>query len=212
MNAYQIEQLESLQSIRRQLEAMNTAARNAIAAEMADYLAFRRDVAEFHSGHFAGICTEKCYQSRLSACCSRDGIIIFFADMVINMLVSDSAEINRMEQAVRNPEIDFKCIYLTQTGCLWKIKPVVVCEFFLCDEAENRVFNTRPQALTQWKTFGETKKRFTWPDRPVLFETLEKNFMGRGCDSPLMYLHKSPGLIRLRRKRDADELSFPFIP
>ncbi|MEW6079792.1 MAG: hypothetical protein AB1724_18440 [Thermodesulfobacteriota bacterium] len=210
MNAYQIEQLESLQSIRRQLETMSTATKDAIVGETADYLTFRREVAEFHSRHFAGVCTEKCYQSRLSACCSRDGIITFFADMVIHMLVSDSAEIDLMEQAVRHPEFDFKCIYLTQTGCLWKIKPVV-CEFFLCDEAENKVFNTRPEALARWKDFEESKKRFTWPDRPVLFETLEKFFMDRGCDSPLMYLHKSPGLVSLRKKRDASQSSSPFI-
>jgi hypothetical protein len=201
MNAYQIEQLESLRLIRRRIQAMSPAERESLFTEMADYLRFRREVAEFHAGHFAGICTQKCYQSRLSACCSKDGIITFFADMVINVLVSDPGEIDRMAHAVRNPEFNYKCIYLSEAGCVWKIKPVV-CEFFLCDEAEKKVLDPDPEALSRWKELADARKRYTWPNRPVLFEYLEKVFLDRGDDSPLMYLHKSPGLIRLRQKRD----------
>ena len=40
----------------------------------------------------------------------------------------------------------------------------------------------------------------TWPDRPVLFDELEKLFIKEGYDSPLMYCHKSPGLLRLKSK------------
>jgi hypothetical protein len=202
MNAYQIEQLESLQMISRRIGDMPAAEKEAFLAEIEPYLRFRREVAEFHSRRFAGICTEKCYQSRLSACCSKDGIITFFADMVINMLVSAPGEIDRMEQAVRHPAFDYKCVYLAENGCQWKIKPVV-CEFFLCDEAEKTILDPDPEARAQWKEMEAARKGFTWPDQPVLFESLEKYFMDRGYDSPLMYLHKSPGLIRLRRKRDA---------
>jgi hypothetical protein len=201
MNPYQIEQLESLILIRRQIEAMSAAEKEKTAAEIADYLLFRRQVAGFLSDRFASICTKKCYQSRLSACCSKDGILTFFADMVINTLVSDSFEIDRMAGAIRNPGFDYKCIYLSETGCVWKIKPVI-CEFFLCDEAEKNAFEDNPEALSQWQAFATARKRFTWPDRPILFESLEKQFLDRGCDSPLMYLHKSPGLVKIRRKRD----------
>jgi hypothetical protein len=84
---------------------------------------------------------------------------------------------------------------------VWKIKPVV-CVFFLCDAAEKMVFDNNPQAVSQWKDLESTKKNYTWPDRPVLFESLERFFMDMGCDSPLMYLHKSPGLVRIRWGRD----------
>jgi hypothetical protein len=201
MNSYQKEQLESLMMVRRHIEEMGPVGREKLKSEIADYLLFRKQVAEFLEAHFANICTQKCFQSRLSACCSKDGIITFFADMVINTLASNMVERDRMEHAIRHPKFDYKCIYLSETGCVWKIKPVV-CEFFLCDEAERKVFDQKPEALSQWNEFEAAKKIYTWPDRPVLFETLERFFMDMECESPLMYLHKSPGLVRIRRVRD----------
>ncbi len=203
MNAYQTEQLASLTMIRQHMEAMGANARETLHAEISHYLLFREQAAKFLETHFAAICTQKCYQSRLSACCAKDGIITFFADMVVNMLVSDPIERDLMEHAVQNPKFDYKCIYLSESGCVWKIKPVI-CEFFLCDEAESKAFGQNPEALTQWKAFEDAKKAFTWPDRPVLFESLEQVFMDQGCDSPLMYMHKSPGLINIRKIRDAN--------
>jgi hypothetical protein len=201
MNQYQTEQLESLIMVRQHIEALGADGREKLFAEIADYLLFREDVAEFLEAHFTDICTQKCYQSRLSACCSKDGIITFFADMVVNTLVSNPIERDLMEHTARHPANDYKCIYLSETGCVWKIKPIV-CVFFLCDEAEKKVFDQNPEAHSQWKAFEAAKKIYTWPDRPVLFESLERFFMDKGCDSPLMYLHKSPGLVRIRRLRD----------
>ncbi len=201
MNPYQTEQLESLIMIRRRIEAMNAAERELLFAQISDYIRFRRQVAEFLSTRFSDICNQRCYQSRLSACCARDGILTFFADMVINMLVSDPAERDLMERTVQNPKFDDKCVYLSETGCVWKIKPVI-CEFFLCDEAEKKVFDPNPEALAQWLALKAERKRYTWPDQPVLFEFLEKFFMDKGCESPLMYLHKSPGLVKIRKQRD----------
>jgi hypothetical protein len=201
MNAYQTEQLEALTMIRRQIEGMNADGREMLFARIKDYLLFREQVGKFLEAHFTDICTQKCYQSRISACCAKDGIITFFADMVVNTLASNPVERDLMEHAIRHPKFDYKCIYLSESGCVWKIKPVV-CEFFLCDEAESKAFALSPEALSQCKTFEDAKKTFTWPDQPVLFESLERIFMDRGCDSPLMYLHKSPGLVRIRRLRD----------
>jgi hypothetical protein len=201
MNAYQTEQLEALTMIRRRIESMGAEGREMLLAEIKDYLMFRDQVEKFLEAHFADTCTQKCYESRLSACCSKDGIITFFADMVVNMLVSNPVERDLMEHAVSHPKFDYKCIYLSEAGCVWKIKPVV-CEFFLCDSAEQNAFENHPEVLSRWKELESAKKTFTWPDHPVLFEALEKFFLDKGCDSPLMYLHKSPGLIRIRRVRD----------
>jgi hypothetical protein len=41
---------------------------------------------------------------------------------------------------------------------------------------------------------------YTWPSRPVLFDKLEELFIQEGFDSPIMYFHHSPGLLRLKAK------------
>jgi len=48
------------------------------------------------------------------------------------------------------------------------------------------------------------RQHFTWPDRPVLFDDLESYFLKTGCRSPLMYLHNSPGLLRIKQKAGLD--------
>lgn len=201
MNSYQKEQLETLLMIRKQLERFSASEIEYLRAEIAEYLSFRSGIADFLEHHFKDICTEKCYESQLSACCSKDGIIAFFADAVINALVSNNHELDCLENAIRRPDYDHKCIFLSKNGCLWRIKPIV-CETFLCDEAERTSFGVNQGALKQWNEFKEIKKDFTWPDKPVLFEHLEKVFMENGCKSPLMYIHYSPGLLRIKTRRD----------
>jgi hypothetical protein len=46
--------------------------------------------------------------------------------------------------------------------------------------------------------FKQREKHYRWPDRPVLFDDLEKYFMAAGYSSPLMYLNNSPGLLRVK--------------
>lgn len=200
MNAYQKEQLDALLMIRRHLHELPGAEIEALKAEIADYLEFRCRAAGFLKTCFKEICTEKCYQNRLSACCSKDGIIAFWGDVVVNALIAEKEDLDRLADGIQAPANAFKCIFLAESGCLWQVKPIV-CEMFLCDDAENRVFGNEPGALQTWEDFKEEKKRFTWPDRPVLFEKLEQYFMDKGCDSSLMYIHKSPGLMRIKRNR-----------
>jgi len=201
MNSYQKEQLETLLLIRKQLARFAASEFEHLRAEIAEYLAFRSRIAGFLEHHFKDICSEKCYKSRLSACCSKDGIITFFADAVINALVSNTHELDCLENAIRRPDYDHKCIFLSENGCVWQIKPIV-CEMFLCDEAERTSFGDNQDASKQWNAFKEIKKNFTWPDKPVLFEYLEMVFMEKGCKSPLMYIHHSPGLLRIKTMRD----------
>ena len=70
---------------------------------------------------------------------------------------------------------------------------------FLCDTAKEKVFTEKPTEQRRWEEFGEKKKQYTWPDRTILFDTLEKIFMDAGYNTALMYLHNSPGLVRVKR-------------
>jgi hypothetical protein len=72
---------------------------------------------------------------------------------------------------------------------------------FLCGEAINRAFEDDPEALKQWEAYNEIRKSFTWPDQPVLFEKLESYFIEKGYHSSLMYIHNSPGLLRIKMNR-----------
>jgi len=200
MNTYQQEQLDALLMVRRHIHGLLDMEVSRLRALMADYLAFRARVAAFLEELFQAVCTETCYRDQRSACCTRDGIIAFFGDVVVNVTVSDPVELDKLESAIRHPEKSTKCIFLSGNGCRWRIKPIV-CEMFLCDSAKNRVFEENPTAREQWREYEAERKTFTWPDKPVLFEFLEAGFIASGYRSPLMYMHESPGLRRMRERR-----------
>jgi hypothetical protein len=199
MSPYQTEQSETLSMVHKHLPGLSVTERRRLEAEAADYLLFRKDVDRFLSEYFGDLCTQKCYQSKLSACCSREGIITFFADVVINALLSRDEEVEALLTVLQKPNDGFKCIYLGEKGCLWKIKPIV-CEMFVCEPAKKQVFAEKPTARKVWKELKRREKEFTWPDKPVLFDRLEAYFMDAGFSSPLMYLHNSPGLLRVKSK------------
>jgi hypothetical protein len=196
---YQTEQLQTLQMVRRYLAQIFDAEREALKERLADYLSFRDAVDAFQENYFRDICNHKCYQSKLSACCSRDGIIIFFADVIINALMAEPAALERLQDVLTYPHQGFKCVFLGHEGCLWQIKPIV-CEMFLCDAAQNAVLKEIPVARRRWDALARQKKDYTWPDRPVLFDTLEQICIEAGYTSSLMYLHNSPGLLRVKKQ------------
>jgi len=199
MNAYQKEQAETLDMVCRHLGTISDKERLALLPQISDYLLFRDEVDAFLRKHFENTCTQKCYQSKVSACCSREGIIIFFGDVVINVLVSGEAEIKGLATMLQTPNTGFKCIYLGGQDCMWRIKPMV-CEMFLCEQAKKEVFGLKPWADKLWQELKRREKLYRWPDRPVLFDDLERYFMARGYSSPLMYLHNSPGLLRVKTR------------
>ena len=162
-----------------------------------NYLQFRREIEDFSQRHFSQICTQRCYQDHYSACCNREGITTFFADVVINVLMSSGEEIDQLLEALSLPGLDLKCVYLGKRGCLWRIKPIV-CEMFLCPHAKNSVFDSSPAARRQWQRLRQREKRYTWPSRPVLFDDLESYFIRAGYTSNLMYFHNSPGLLKVK--------------
>ncbi|MBW2226138.1 MAG: hypothetical protein JRG99_02295 [Deltaproteobacteria bacterium] len=199
MNAYQIEQADTLDMVCRHFGTISDQERLALLSQISDYLLFRDAVDAFLREHFENTCTQNCYQSRVSACCSREGIITFFGDVVVNALVSGEAEIKGLATVLQTPNTGFKCIYLGEQGCLWRIKPIV-CEMFLCEQAQKEVFGLKSWADKLWQELKRREKLYRWPDRPVLFDDLERYFMARGYSSPLMYLHNSPGLLRVKKR------------
>ena len=198
MSSYQKEQTDALSMVHKYLASIFPDERREFESLVSDYLLFRKDIDIFLSRYFGEICTQNCYKKNISACCSREGIITFFADVVINVLVSQKSEIKVLLKVLQRPNNGYKCIYLGEHGCLWRVKPIV-CEMFLCEPAKKKVFIEKPWVRDKWDEFNKRKKMFTWPDRPVLFDVLEKYFMDAGYSSSLMYMHNSPGLLRVKR-------------
>jgi hypothetical protein len=207
MSSYNQEQYDALVMVRRHVAGLGDDEKAGLVAPLDDYLRFRQSVDDFLQAHFGSVCNRACFQSRLSACCGREGIVTFFADVVINVVLSTPQEIDRLATVLQNGDGGPKCVYLGRNGCLWRLKPIV-CAMFLCDRAENGVFRDRPALRRRWEAYREHKKRFTWPDRPVIFDDLEAIFIAAGCKSPLMYLHNSPGLIRVKQEARKKIVSF----
>ena len=183
--------------VRRYLEGLAPNARARLRRRIRSYLGFREEVARFQQAHLATVCSEKCFSTETSACCGREGIATFFADVVINILLSSPAEIDALLLAVSQPMAGPDCVYLSGKGCLWRLKPIV-CEMFLCDHVKTRVLGEDRSLGNRWERLRRRERLYTWPTRRVLFDELEALLRAAGLDSPLMYFHKSPGLLRLK--------------
>jgi hypothetical protein len=199
MTAYQDEQRQGHLQVIAHLRCEGPALREALWNACAAYLAFRRKLDGFLLRHCTPLCTANCYTSQTSACCNRESIITFFADLVVNALVSGPQELDRLLEPLERPHEGAKCVYLDGEGCIWRLKPIV-CAMFLCDRAEQKVLGNTGRVRDQWLALKAEDRLFRWPDRPVLFDWLEERFMAAGIQSPLMYLHLSPGLLRVKRR------------
>lgn len=198
MNEYQQEQLYALKTVRHGLLRLGDAKRMDLIEAVRDYMQFRHSVQWFLDRHFSDVCTRTCYHSRISACCAKDSIITFFADTVVNALHAAPAQLDHLEAVLRRVNGGHRCVYLGSEGCLWTVRPVV-CAMFLCDRAMDTVFRDDPQAGKTWASIRQQGKKFKWPDRPVLFDHLEKVFLDLGYRSTLMHLNLSPGLLRVKK-------------
>jgi len=199
MSDYNHEQTEAIMVVRKHLMGIPASQLGWLKQLTRSYVEFRAEVACFQEESFVGICSQKCFTSRTSACCGREGIITFFADVVINVLLSTHQEIDALLQTLEQDTGGSNCVYLNETGCLWRLKPIV-CEMFLCDQAKKNVLDENDSLRQQWERFRQQERLYTWPTRPVLFDELESFFIEAGFDSPLMYLHRSPGLLRLKSR------------
>ena len=198
MNDYQQEQLEALKIVRHGLLRLGDEKRIELIETIRNYMKFRHSVDRFLNRHFSEVCTHTCYLSRTSACCSKDGIITFFADTVVNALNATPAQLDRLETVLSRVNGGHRCVYLGSDGCVWTVRPVV-CAMFLCDRSMAAVFSDAPEARTAWASLRQQEKSFKWPDRPVLFDHLETVYLDLGCRSTLMHLNLSPGLLSVKK-------------
>jgi hypothetical protein len=203
LTEYNRDQLEALLMVDHHLRGLSTSAATELKHMIQPYLSFRAEVSAFQERHLSGVCTEKCFTDKSSACCGRDGIATFFADVMINVLLSSQAEIDLLFTVLSSDRGGFKCVYLTAKGCLWHLKPIV-CEMFLCDHARESLRGRDEDLYRRWEALRVQEKHYTWPDRPVLFDQLEETFMKVGLHSPLMYFHRSPGLLRVKEQAAKD--------
>lgn len=199
MMEYREEQRLNQEIVQAYFARCGNGEKSRIRATCRDYLHFREEVAQFQSHYFQSLCSATCFQHQRSACCNKDGIITFFADLVVNAVVSRPSHIEALTSCLRAPRNDMKCIYLGPEGCRWQMKPIV-CEMFICDRAKQEVFDASSRASAIWDGMKARELSFRWPDRPVLFDEIESRFMAAGVNSSLMYLHNSPGLIRIKKK------------
>ena len=206
---YNRDQLETIFGVRQFLGRLSRSRIGQINRWIKPYLRFRADVAEFQATHFSEICTQKCFTNQSSACCNKEGIATFFADVVVNVLLSSDQEIDSLLDILSKDRGGFKCVYLTENGCLWHLKPIV-CEMFLCKHAKDAVLEKDDVLRSQWEKFCLRETRYTWPSRPVLFDKLEAVFIQDGFHSPLMYFHNSPGLLRVKNRSIKKHTKAPF--
>jgi hypothetical protein len=200
MSEYNRDQLEALLMVQNYLKGLPSSEMKGLWAAVEPYLEFRSEVSQFQKEFLSEICTQACFTTHQSACCNRDGIATFFADAVINALLSSGEDLDLLRTTLENDPGGFKCVYLGDKGCLWRLKPIV-CEMFLCDRAKAALMEKDPSLGTHWQALLLKEKRFNWPDKPILFDELEELFLGAGLKSPLMYCHLSPGLRRVKARQ-----------
>jgi hypothetical protein len=196
---YNREQWASLHALRTALLGLSESELQTLRTTSEKYLQFREDLDCFQLRVFGPQCKNVCYDTGLSACCGFESIFTFFADHVINCLYSTMEDIEGLLCLIEKPNLTSRCVYLGKTGCLWKIRPIS-CAMFVCEDAKKSAFLKDPSSESAWMQFTAMEKEFSLPIKPVLFDDLESQFMRLGLQSPHMYYHQSPGLIRVKKK------------
>jgi len=198
-NEYNRDQLTSFRAINIILENLPPAEIGRLKMQISPYLIFRKEVEDIYGRYFKPICRQSCFETHISACCGFESIIIFFADQAINCLMSRPDQIVNILNTLEQPNCSSNCVFLGETGCIWQVRPIA-CAMFFCEQAKNKIFDRHPEAEVTWQNLQEQEKGYTWPTTPVLFDEIEKYFIELGVDSPSLYFHKSPGLLRLKAK------------
>ncbi len=199
MSEYNSDQWKSFQEVKKVCAGMSAASLDRFLSGIQPYLDFRKEVEEYQDRYFGALCREACFTTGLSACCSFESIITFFADQAIAYLLSSPEEREEILRVLERPNTTNKCVYLGANGCLWPLRPVS-CSMFFCDTAKRKVFDENPEAEALWELLREKEKAFTWPTQPVLFDEIEDYFIHRGAGSRHMFFHRSPGLLRMKEK------------
>lgn len=199
ISEYNQDQLDGFRNLAAAMDRLHEQETLVLRQAILPYMAFRRKLDLFSDAHFGSCCLKTCFRTRLSACCGFESIFTFFADQVITLLESGARELDTLLMVLARPNTSKHCVYLGESGCIWRVRPIS-CAMFFCDQAKEAVLVEQSEALSEWKALQLREKEFTWPTRPVLFDDLEVFFRERGLDSPHMYFHRSPGLLRLKRE------------
>ncbi|MGV8074026.1 MAG: hypothetical protein AB2L11_05675 [Syntrophobacteraceae bacterium] len=203
LSDYNRDQLITIKAIQQACEKLSRVEIEELKKLLEGYLRFRNELEEYHVRYLKCICRASCFETGLSSCCSFESIITFFADHVINYLFSTSEEIAAVIEVLVNSQDSGKCVYLGGNGCVLKVRPVT-CAMFLCGRAKQEISDSNPGAEACYEELLDQEKEYTWPTKPVLFNDLETYFMRLGVESPHLYFHRSPGLIRLKEEYELD--------
>lgn len=199
ISEYNSDQLSAFQDLAQAMDLLSKEEVLGLRQAILPYLEFRREVDQFSQTHFEPYCSRMCFETRLSACCGFESIFTFFADQVITFLESEPEEMDAILKVLGRPNTTKNCVYLGEKGCLWKVRPIS-CAMFFCDQAKEAILVEQTKALATWRALQAKEKDFTWPARPVIFNEIEAFFKKKGLDSPHMYFHLSPGLMRIKKK------------
>ncbi|MCX7823223.1 MAG: hypothetical protein N2260_07265 [Syntrophobacterales bacterium] len=197
MSYYHKTQMEAIRIAFEVCEQLDDKSKDYLREMASSYMEFRNELKEFNNKYFYNYCKKSCFETAKSACCSYESIIVFFADEVINYLFGGDKDFPVILKKLQSVKPSQHCVYLGSGGCLWTIIPIS-CAMFFCNDAKDKIFNSSSQAQAIWNSLLEREKLFTWPDRPVLFDSIEEFFIQRGVSTDHMYCHKSPGLLRLK--------------
>jgi hypothetical protein len=199
MGDYNQDQLMTIRAVCGAMSRLSESEREAIRESIQPYLRFREAVDRFFAEHFLSSCLKRCFETGISGCCGFESIITFFSDHAINLFFSDESQITGLVDILTRPNLSGKCVYLGPTGCLWRIRPIS-CAMFLCGQVKAVVLDDSSERTELWDRLRAEEKAFTWPDRPVLFDTLEAHLMELGVESPHLFFHRSPGLLSVKEK------------
>lgn len=198
MSLYHRMQLESIRAAFEACERLDDRTKAYLRDIALPYMEFRGELDRFNRQYFLDYCKKACFDTKRSACCSYESIIVFFADEVINYLFGGRDDFPVILEKLSSVKPSDYCVYLGEKGCLWTVRPIS-CAMFFCDNVKKEIFGKFPEAQVLWDELVKKEKSFTWPDRPVLFDLIEEIFIKFGVMTDHMFCHRSPGLLKLKR-------------
>lgn len=197
VSEYNRDQWTGFKTIEKACHNLSERERMELRGYLNSYLKFREELAAYQQQHFGAFCRATCFENRISACCGFESIFTFFADQVIAYILSTPERMEAIFRKLEQPNRSSHCVFLGEKGCMWSLSPIS-CAMFLCDQAKQSVFDRDQHAKVVWEEFLRVEKDHTHPTKPVLFDDIESYFMLLGVESPFMYFHQSPGLLRLK--------------
>ena len=122
MGDYNQDQVQAITLVRHFLRKASGPTKDRVNSMVHAYLVFIKEVADSQERFFSELCTEKCFTSHTSACCGREGIATFLADVLINAPLSTEKDLDTLLQLLSRDQGGSKCVYFTDQGCARQLK------------------------------------------------------------------------------------------